>query len=81
MNNINGLSKQEIKDAIAMGEANLDALKPEARPAVIERIQALRERLLRIEATETKIAMRNRALARNSPKWGTIAAKAHLLDS
>ena len=52
---INGLSLSAARAAIALGEANRGALKPAAQTELDARLSALRERVRRLTATETRI--------------------------
>jgi hypothetical protein len=52
---INALNLRDAKDALILGECNLDALKQEARTDALRRVAAIRDRIGRLQATEKQI--------------------------
>ncbi len=53
---INGLNLSEVRLAIKLGVANLDAVMPEFKPELERRLEALRDRKARLLATGKRIA-------------------------
>jgi hypothetical protein len=51
---INGLNLKQTAAALAMAYTNRDAMKPEARKDLDDRIAALEDRKRRLEATEKR---------------------------
>ena len=62
---VNGLNLKQVRAAIGLAEANLDAVKPECRPDLETRLAALRERARRLKTTEAHITRASRSLRRN----------------
>ena len=52
---INGMNRRDVTEAIKLGRMNYDSVKPEFQADLRDRLEAMEERLRRLDATDVQI--------------------------